>query len=64
MFLSQAVYYAQRFSCYFTREGLDGKILPQDGEQGCVLIRADGKRKKWNPTANDLRRDDWKWIVS
>ena len=38
------------------------KIKPTNGSGNCVLMMQDGSRPSkygWQPTANDLTRDDW-----
>ena len=64
MYIHEAVNRAMKEGKYMAVPELEGyaKIQPTNGSGNCVLMKQDGSHPSkygWQPSANDLIRDDW-----
>ncbi len=64
MFIHEAVHEAVKKEKYITLKDLSGriKIKPTNGPGNLIIMQADGSRPSkagWQPSAEDLLRDDW-----
>jgi len=42
------------------RQGWEGHLVIK---KGLIELKGEGKTKLWNPTQDDVKADDWLWVV-
>ena len=62
MDIADATKVAKKIGCCITTKEMKGifKIYPTNTGAKCIVYHKDGRRESnWEPTANDLTRNDW-----